>query len=81
MFFQGPRVPLPGVGSGPGMGRAAGRGIPAHAAAAAAAPAGLAGPVRGVGGPSQQIMAPQGGLGTAVESNCSLYTHFNKKPF
>lgn len=55
------RVPIPGRGAGPGMGRAAGRGMGGGGPGVSAP--GLQGPVRGVGGPSQQMMQPGYGRG------------------
>jgi hypothetical protein len=59
LSIEGPPPPdddeklIPG---GPGVGRAAGRGLPM--APMGGAPIGLAGPVRGVGGPASSMMQP-----------------------
>lgn len=52
-----PRVPIPGTAPGPGVSRSAGRGMPA---ANVGVPAGLQGPIRGVGGPAPSHMVPVG---------------------
>eukprot|EP01067_Filipodium_phascolosomae_P008012 Filipodium_phascolosomae@DN6728_c0_g1_i1.p1 len=51
-----PRKPGDGPQTGPGRGMVAGRGVPV--APLGSAPPGLAGPVRGVGGPAPMMMRP-----------------------
>ena len=68
MSVEGPppqddrRKLVAGAAGGPGSGKAAGRGM---AIAPSSAPQGLAGPVRGVGGPGAAQMMPSGGRGVS----------------
>lgn len=58
LSIEGPPPPDPGdkqAPGGPGVARAVGRGMPV----APAPQAGLAGPIRGVGGPAPSMMMPQ----------------------
>jgi len=67
MSIEGPPPPeegrVRGGGANPGSAKSAGRGIslPPPSNIQQSAPQGLGGPVRGLGVPSQQMMAPRGG--------------------
>ena len=57
------------------MSKAAGRGMPIAPLAGAGAPLGLAGPVRGVGGPGMAMMQPQM-EGICINKCLALYMHY-----